>query len=434
MPQFALAPSLWISGILLTACHSTNARNQAGVVDATAPQEDSGELPPDTGPGAHAVTYYGDVQPILQQYCVRCHQPNGLGPGDFTDPVTVDLLAPALLGAIDAGRMPPPVADPDCQPYSGSEHLRLPTEARDVLSSWIDGGQGLGDPADAAAPVVVETELPDPDHTIQMPEPYAPTFADPENPGNEYRCFVLDPGEAAGKYITALAPIVDEASLVHHVVLFSAEESQLDPEALDPQGYDCIGAMGDLGENGMIAAWAPGMLPLHMPEGMGIRIPGSHKLVMQIHYFANGSAAGAVFDQTSYAFMLSDTASPLVVEPVGTQSFTIPAGAAQHTDGGTYPNPGRDLRLVGVFPHMHELGTGFDMRIKHDDGTETCLVQGNYNFSNQLTYQWVEPIAFRPGDTVEYSCTWDNTAGDSAVGYGERTDEEMCYFFTIAGP
>ena len=89
---------------------------------------------------------------------------------------------------------------------------------------------------------------------------------------------------------------------------------------------------------------------------------------------------------------------------------------------------------MGVFPHMHGLGTNFEMHIAHEDGSETCLVQGSYNFNNQLTYQWPEPIDFRPGDTLEYSCTWDNSAGDTSVQYGERTDEEMCYFFTIVGP
>ena len=60
-------------------------------------------------------------------------------------------------------------------------------------------------------------------------------------------------------------------------------------------------------------------------------------------------------------------------------------------------------------------------------------MHGSYDFSNQLTYQWPEPIDFRPGDRLEYSCTWDNHNGDSVVTYGERTDEEMCFFFTIAG-
>jgi hypothetical protein len=230
--------------------------------------EDSGQE--GSTPDPDAVNFYADVQPILQQHCVRCHQVDGLGPGDFADPAVVDALAPAIIGAMDGGRMPPPVSDPDCQDYTGSEHLRLPAASRDVIADWIDSGKVLGDPEDAAPAVVIDTELPDPDHVVRMPEPYAPTFADAANPGNEYRCFALDPGIATGKYITALAPEVDAAALVHHMVLFSVPEDDLSAEELDPQGYDCIDAMGDIGRNGMISAWAPGMLPIEMPDGMGL--------------------------------------------------------------------------------------------------------------------------------------------------------------------
>ena len=184
----------------------------------------------------------------------------------------------------------------------------------------------------------------------------------------------------------------------------------------------------------MVAAWAPGMLPLHMPAGMGLRIAPGHHLVMQMHYFANGGASGSVRDQSAYAFELTDTASPLAVVPVGANRFVIPPNESDHTEGDTFDNPGQALRLVGVFPHMHELGTGFDMRLIHEDGSETCLVRGSYDFNNQLTYQWPEPIDFAVGDQLSFSCTWDNSGNDETVRYGERTDEEMCYFFTIAGP
>ena len=399
-------------------------------------EADSVESPdgggPDSGEPA-SVTYYADVQPVLQQNCVRCHQPGGLGAGDFTDPSVVSALAPAILGAIDSGRMPPPVSDPDCQDYVGSEHLRLPAASRDIIADWIDEGQALGDPSDAAPPVVVETELSDPDLVLTMPEPYAPTFADPANPGNEYRCFALDPGAASGRSITALAPIVDAASLVHHIVLFSVPTAELTAEERDPQGFDCIEAMGTFGQDGVIAAWAPGMLPLRIPDGMGLKIAAGRSLVMQVHYFANGIEGGTVYDQSSYAFELSDDASPAIVTTVGNTSFEIPAGAADHTDGGTVPNPDQDLRLVSIFPHMHELGVTYDMRIRHSDGSQTCLVQGSYDFNNQLTYQFPSPISFARGDELSFSCTWDNSGGDTPVRYGERTDEEMCYFFVTVG-
>ncbi|MFO0007655.1 MAG: hypothetical protein ACK559_41730 [bacterium] len=80
---------------------------------------------------------------------------------------------------------------------------------------------------------------------------------------------------------------------------------------------------------------------------------------------------------------------------------------------------------------MHTLGTEYAARVEHGDGSSSCLVEGAYDFDNQVTYMFREPLTFAHGDRVEYECTWDNSSGTSAVRYGERTDEEMCYFFTL---
>lgn len=399
-----------------------------GGTDAADGSDGSGST---DGTDEAATTYYRDVEPVLQQHCVRCHQDGGLGPGDYEDPDTVVALAPALLGAMDAGRMPPPASDPDCMDYLGSEHLTLPQDARDVVASWIDEGTPLGDPADAPEPVVIETELSDPDVVLRMPEPYAPTFEDPENPGNEYRCFVIDPGEASGKFITALAPQLGAPELVHHIVLFRVDPDDLREGDRDPQGYDCIDRMGGSTIGGMVAAWAPGMLPLELPEGTGIEVSENSLLVMQMHYFANGGAPGEVFDQSAYAFRTADSARPALVAPVGSFGFTIPPGESEHTHTDGFSNDFLPGNMIATFPHMHQLGSAYNLRLEKADGSEICLARGEYDFNNQLTYQWREPVALDVGDTLRWSCTWDNSEGESAVGFGERTDEEMCFFFTI---
>ena len=43
------------------------------------------------------------------------------------------------------------------------------------------------------------------------------------------------------------------------------------------------------------------------------------------------------------------------------------------------------------------------------------------------------------GDEIYFECTWDNSTGNpnafyetpQDIGFGERTDEEMCYAFTL---
>ena len=87
------------------------------------------------------------------------------------------------------------------------------------------------------------------------------------------------------------------------------------------------------------------------------------------------------------------------------------------------------------------LGTGYHLSItRGDSGEEECLIESdNYDFNNQLTYQFSEPVKVFEGDEIYFECTWDNSTENpnayyetpQDVGYGERTDEEMCYAFTL---
>jgi mono/diheme cytochrome c family protein len=381
------------------------------------------------------VTYYEDVQPMLAQHCTRCHQPGGLGPGDFTDPTVVSALAPAMMAAIDDGRMPPAASDPACRDYVGSDLLTLPQTARDTFSAWVESDLPMGDPTDAPGVVGVSDALTDPDVEIVLPVAYTPAFADASNPGNEYRCFALDSADVAGRYITAMAPVVDQAALVHHIVLFTVDTDSLGDEYLADAGWDCIDGQGGSATEGMIAAWAPGMLPIEFPDGVGMEVPDDQTLVMQMHYFNNALDGDELSDRSGYAFRLTDSVDKGVfMAPLGSYSFQIPAGDAAYSDSSSFENTYFPLNVLGIFPHMHQLGARFEASIEHSDGSTSCLVSGDYDFDNQMTYQFTEPAPFGMGDRVNFECTWDNSGGDATVRYGERTDEEMCFFFTLVTP
>jgi len=413
-----------VAALFLGAC--SGSKNNA---------EPSPPGPSDSGEGeAGGPTWYGDVQPVLAENCTRCHQPGGLAPGDFTDPDVVTALAPAMLGAMESGSMPPEASDPACRDYVGSEHLVLPQASLDIFSAWVDHDMPMGPPGDGSQVEVVHIDgnLEDPDLTVMMEAAYTPTFSDASNPGNEYRCFAIPPGELAGKSVTAMAPIIGTSTLVHHIVLFTLPETSVDSDMRDPNGWDCIDGMGSGAANGMLTAWAPGMLPVEFPEGHGLAVEEDQYLIAQMHYFYAGPEADGLSDQSGYAFNVADgPVTPVFMAPVGNFGFSIPPGAADYSITDTFKNSFTDLKVLGMFPHMHDLGSYFDARIKHEDGTESCLVNGAWNFNNQMTYQFNEPAEFKLGDEVEFSCSWDNSEGTETITYGERTDEEMCFFFTF---
>lgn len=400
-----------------------------------AEDQDAAGTPGDTA----ATTYYADLAPVLAENCTRCHHEGGLGAADFTDPDTVVAWGESILDAVQSGRMPPAVADPSCQDYVGSEVLTVDADELAVIEAWVSEGKVLGDPESLPLIEEVKGTLDDPDLLLTIAEPYTPTYTDARNPDNEYRCFVLDPELEETMYITDLAPVVDQEAMVHHVVLFTASRNAVSEAQAAPEGFDCIDGTGESSAESMVAAWAPGMLPVELPEGVGIAVTENEVLILQMHYYDNGQTEG-LSDQSSYAFNITDEVDQVAqIAPVGSFSFTIPAGEEAYTIEDGFTNSYVPLEIFGVFPHMHKLGTAYENWIEHADGSTTCLASGEYDFDNQLTYQYPEPIELGIGDTIKWSCTWNNSASNPALqgqepqntGYGERTDEEMCFMFSL---
>ncbi|MCB9746271.1 MAG: hypothetical protein H6740_27090 [Alphaproteobacteria bacterium] len=383
------------------------------------------------------VSYHGDVRPLLEKHCTRCHEEGGLGVGDFTDEAHVTAFADRMLARAEAGTMPPTVSDPECHDFAGSDQMTLDDAELGVLQAWVEGGLEMGSPADYSAPEIVEPALVDADMELMMQAAYSPSWWDEGNPGNEYRCFVLDPGEPEDFFITAMHPVIEQASIAHHAVLFLAPRRDLDERWTGDAGYDCIGGGGP--EDGIIAAWAPGMVPVEFGEGYGLRVSSDEVLILQMHYFRSSADADGLQDLSGYALRTAPSVDKeIFLAPLGIFDFAIPAGAESYTDADSFPNNYYNLNIHGVFPHMHRLGTSYSMTLEDEDGDETCVVAGDYDFDNQLFYMFEEPIEFDVGTTAHYECTWDNSAENPdrvtetpvTTHYGERTDEEMCYFFT----
>jgi len=387
------------------------------------------------------LTWTNDIQPIVEQHCVRCHQDDGQGTGDFTNFETVQAMAPLMLGSIDSGRMPPAAADPECHDYQDSDKFILPVASRDMLEEWIDNEMPFGKEEDIQEYSRALSKLENANLTLTLSEPYTPTFSDPDNPKNEYRCFALEHNQTEPFYIRALHPIIDNAAMVHHVVLAKANDNAVLEGSDNVDGVDCIddGAFvgGNYQDAAMLAGWAPGMSPVEFPENAGLIVQPDEKIVIQMHYYQSESTSDTASDQSGYTFEITDEAPENVVTmfPLGVQNFTIPAGDESYTITDEFQLP-VSINIWGVFPHMHVLGKAYEVTTEDE-----CLIASdNYDFDNQLTYMYKEPVRLEANTKFSLSCTWNNGADNpdlilnppQDIGYGERTDEEMCYAFTLA--
>ena len=218
-----------------------------------------------------SVTYHNDIEPMMASHCTRCHYDGGLGSGDFTDADEVESLAEWMQTAMDDDRMPPPASDPDCRDYTGSDHLRMSDESKDLFAAWMDGGMERGESDESAVSETLNTELAQPDVTILMPDVYTPTYERTDEPDNEYRCFILDTSELEGKYITAIGAQVGTPEIMHHITLSLVDKDDVTEEYEDPQGWDCIDNVVTFPSEFMFAGFAPGTMPFEFPEGVWFR-------------------------------------------------------------------------------------------------------------------------------------------------------------------
>jgi len=357
---------------------------------------------------------------------------NGVAPISFEDPHVVIASAPLVKAYTQQGIMPPPAPDPACADYHNSEKFHLSEENKAVLEAWVDAGAPLGDPSEA--PNGTDTgEVADPfDLQLLGSVPYTPDFT---NDGkNDYRCFDVTPGIEDDMYITGFGAILDNTPYVHHIVLYTTDNNPQDPKPAE--GFPCDGT----GESGWdyLAGWAPGAANTSFDPGEGIALSSDTRLILQMHYF-NSGATGT--DQSGMGLWMAPQVSKAIYPyPLGIGGFTIEAGADAHEEsvGLDWESAYPAIDVVGIWPHMHVLGTGINVRVEHEDNTETCVMnQDAWDFHNQVPVLLKEPVVVEGGDRIELTCRWDNSAENpnqfndppEDVHFGEGTEDEMCFAF-----
>lgn len=430
-----------------------------GDSDETAGPDDGQD---DTGGTQGAVNWHEHVAPIVIGNCSGCHRDGGIAPFSFETYEAAAPLAPAMAIAAGERTMPPFAADQtdECTlPHPLRDDLRLSDEDIALLAAWADDGAPEGDPALAAElPEPPSTELENPDLVIPIG-----TSLTVEGTQDRFICFSLDPGLDADQFISALQVIPGNDAVVHHVLIYE-DETGSTADSNGPDGwFECS---QNVGQGQLIAGWAPGGLPLRMPDGVGRLIEADSRIVLNVHYHPTAisseiddatAVAFKYFEGTpdwvaGYRFIGNAAASSAGLLPGdnddgGTQ-FRIPAGEAAHVEEMLIDiHPDEPLsRQFRIATHMHYLGVEMLLRVMHSDGSEECLIHTpRFDFNWQRGYIYDAPIEELPtiqgGDQVYLRCTYDNTLGNPAlvqalqdqgldepvdVYFGDDTLDEMC--------
>ncbi len=278
----------------------------------------------------------------------------------------------------------------------------------------------------------------------------------------------------------------DNKDVVHHAVIVLDTKRKAADLGGAEGSFDCFNVPFGDGTQ-LLAAWAPGVDALELPQDVGMAMPKGSLVVMQIHYHPAGTTAApdatrfqlrttTTKPKYGYSFYLlgnfKEPVNPLFGfglypdpdDKDGKVEFLIPANSKHHVEEMQFTVPTLDSplqqyvqfpagsRLYGSFAHMHYVGRDMKISITRKEPTadapkEECLVQTpDWDFNWQRSYVYDAPVESLPplsgGDVVKFRCTYDNSTDNPFVVraleeanmsspidvvYGEgNTLDEMC--------
>lgn len=391
-------------------------------------------------------TYSKEVSRIVQAKCQICHRD-----GDIA-PFSLNNYDDASTWANDIGRVLSDGAMPPWKPVAGYGDFRdsyaLTADEKQTILSWVAAGAPEGDPADLAdtAPVAGTWPLGDPDVVLQVPQAFTPPRGT-----DVYRCFVMpETGWDQITYLRAMDILPGNRQIVHHVLIYqdtTGTALKMDGADGNP-GYDCFGGPGipvdysnifsALNGLGGLGGWAPGQRTHFLPDGVGIKIDRGARMVIQVHYYPIGRTGP---DQTQIGLYLAPGTiqKQLYQIPVVNQSFKLQPNTVQDVTAVFPPTPlPFSAKAITIYPHMHLLGTKIKADLIDQQGKVTPMIyEDKWEFNWQGAYTYVEPLTIPANAKMRVTCTFDNTANNAknpnnppvAVGWGERTTDEMCLAF-----
>ncbi len=402
---------------LFSACSGNNSASPDAGVDAAGAAESGAQV--STGLPC-------DVDAVLQTHCRKCHASTPVYGAPMPLVTHADLTAPAKSDpSKKVYELVVQRIRDDAKPMPQPPNARLAAGEMATLDGWVGAGaprsgDACSGDADAGSQALACT----PDLSVAPAAPWTM----PQTATNEYVCYGMEVTAGAAKHVVALTPRVDNAKIVHHILLFQTDAAY--PST--PQKCSPGGSL----QWKLMFGWAPGGKNLQLPPTVGypLAASGPSHFVVQVHY---NNVSGLTGEKDTSGFDLC-TAPPRANEAdvlaFGTQKIDIPPNASKETTCTLDVPPAlAGVHILAAMPHMHQLGTSIETKlVPAGGGPEVDLgTASSWDFNNQ---SWL-PVDATIGanDVVRTKCAWTNTTG-ARVKFGENTEDEMCYSFSMYYP
>lgn len=392
---------------------------------------------------SEAQTFTEDIAEIVYNQCSTCHRPGEIGPMNLTNYDEIKSYGQTIKAVTSLRYMPP--WQPDSEYSRLMDENYLTDTQIETIANWVDNGMPQG-------PVSTEPPFPDyPDGSLLGEPDLVLTFSEAHvHEGNnldEYRYFVLPTGLTEDKIIKAIELRPGNSKIVHHSLFFEDRTGTVAQyDAQTPEyGFDAFSSAFDISQvlsYDQYPGYVPGTKPLFYPEGMGQMMHAGSDLVMQMHY-APSSVDENDLSSVNLFFADDDEQVDRIVRdrimlptdlPGGFFGFNLLPEQTRSFHGTWVIN--QDLSLMGLSPHMHLLGTDWEVYIEKPDGSRENLISiPEWDFNWQGAYYFPKFVVAPAGSVIHAIAGYDNTTENinnptippKFVAWGENTTDEMYY-------
>jgi mono/diheme cytochrome c family protein/peroxiredoxin len=367
---------------------------------------------------AQNITYVHDIAPIVEQKCVTCHQPGGIGPMPLTSYEKIKAFSPMIREVIRTQRMPPWRADPGVGTFHDDKSLS-PDQIKTMVH-WIEAGAPRGTGVDTLAATkfqVAEWPLGKPDLVLDIPAHEIPAsgIVDYQHP------WVANPLKE-DKWVRASTIKVENRQGVHHILTgYLTDVPKPGEQAFEEKWGASMGG------------YAVGAESEIDPKNVGTLLPAGGAIGFQNHYTPYGKD---VTEHSQLALYFYDKKPPLMMHNVAiaNPNIMIPANTEAHQEVAYVVFP-KDAILYSAFPHAHYRGASSSLTIRYPDGKEKILVAlPKYDFNWQRDYTFETPVKVPAGSWLINKTTYDNSKRNPAnpdpnriVPWGDQSSDEMLY-------
>jgi len=231
---------------------------------------------------------------------------------------------------------------------------------------------------------------------------------------DQYTNFMFMPPWQGTQYVRSFEAIAGNPDAIHHWLLYKDAAAGTDGDISPSSGAHPDGELQD--------GWAPGGSDLFLDPDVGILAPSDVAYTLETHH--NNITGSTAPDASGVRVCVTPKVPKFEASLSWLGTDNINGTEATGTCAPTSTEP---IHILGATPHMHTKGIHMKVVIDRAGGMQEVFHDHDFDFGDQHSFG--DQTIIMPGDTLTTTCSYNAPAS-----FGERTSDEMCYFFTLYYP